>query len=329
MSGQAGAAAAAPSRLDKLLDALGIVMISTPNPRNNPNPYYGKQKADEDDPREHAQTARNTLSTIPVPPQWTDDRPHLLQRNVAAVLESLARTEREENIINNEVAKLKKRADRAALRELVTIGQDEITIGDGYDPTGGPPGGRSGGNGPKKRKFDDIKGTMDATSLAQGLLDNPPKKAKKDDGFQAQAPIDIAALNPQPIRLEYQPHALEDNTDEWFTDMFAQLFKQAERFVIDFYGIHDLDRGVFFEPWACGVTPEFVSWAELVAEPDPAMGGWDTILRNTEQRQCFILGILMRIFQRKIFDEELFGQNDQQRELLNSLDRALFQREGN
>lgn len=232
---------------------------------------------------------------------------------------------------------LKLKSTRASKRATVTD-EDEIAIDEKCARTGesNVAGGRGvGGKGPTKRKFendhnfDKAKQTMDQDGLTKALIGRPTKKQKLTNNIQAQAPADLPTLNPQPIRLNYEPHPLDDQSDEWFMGMFRKLYAQAERFVVESYGVHDIDRGAFFEPWACSMSPEFISWAESVAEPDPATGGWDNMLRNTEQRQWFVMGILMKIIEKKIFSEELFGANEQQRELLHGLDRALFQREGN
>ncbi|CZR55342.1 uncharacterized protein PAC_05229 [Phialocephala subalpina] len=322
-------------------------MKSTPNPRNSPSKMpkviWAEQKRREDDPAEHAKRAVNTLSGISIDSeQWTDEHPALLQENIAAVLESLATNEEEKKCISAQNKALRVKAAKVSKRSIVTPedreviqepepetddnedGGDGYGSGDGHDspsPTPDPPN--------NKRKFKDYQNPEhDVQALTHRLVKQPQKMQRLNTIMQTQAPTDLPTLNPQPIRINYDPHPLEDQSDEWFMGMFKNLFKQIEKFVCQFYTIHDLDKGAFYEPWAAGFSTEFTSWAEQVAEPDPIMGGWDNILRNTQQRQWFIMGILMRIIQKKIFDEDLFGSNQQQQELMHGLDRALFAREG-
>ncbi len=77
------------------------------------------------------------------------------------------------------------------------------------------------------------------------------------------------------------------------------------------------------------MTDEFVTWAEQVAEPNPHLGSWDNLLRETGQRKWLIMGILMKIIKVKVFDVDLFGASKEQAELLHGLSRAFVGREGN
>jgi len=145
---------------------------------------------------------------------------------------------------------------------------------------------------------------------------------------QVQPTVDLAQLAPQPLRISYKAHPLEDQTDAWYTEMFRRLFRQTSRFVYHYFDVHELSAGEFFEPWAANMTPEFVAWAEQVAEPDPNMGTWDDLLRESVQRKWLVMAILMKILRVKVFDADLFGANQEQGELLHGLSRALVGREG-
>jgi hypothetical protein len=145
---------------------------------------------------------------------------------------------------------------------------------------------------------------------------------------QVQPKVDLAQLAPQPLRISYKAHPLEDRTDAWYIEMFRRLFRQTHRFVSHYFGVHDINAGDFFEPWGANMTPEFVAWAEQVAEPDPNLGTWDDLLRDTQQRKWFVMAILMNILRVKVFDVDLFGANKEQAELLHGISRALVGREG-
>ena len=147
---------------------------------------------------------------------------------------------------------------------------------------------------------------------------------------QVKPKVDLANLAPQPLRISYKPHPLEDCSDAWYTEMFRRLFRQTDKFVTRYFGVHDLDAGKFFEPWGAGMTDEFVTWAEQAAEPDlnTGTGTWDDLLRETRQRKWLVMGVLMRILTVKVFEVDLFGASKEQGELLHGISRALVGREG-
>lgn len=73
---------------------------------------------------------------------------------------------------------------------------------------------------------------------------------------------------------------------------------------------------------------EFYEWADMVAEADPVVGGWDEMLLNGTSRKWLIAAVLIKIIKIKIFDEGLFGSNKQEKELMFAIERAMFEREG-
>jgi hypothetical protein len=133
---------------------------------------------------------------------------------------------------------------------------------------------------------------------------------------------------PDPIRLDFQPHPLEDRSDAWFTEQFRLLFRRTSTFAEVYFGIQSLSQREIYQPWAAGLTPELVRYAEQVAEADPATGGWDPLLKDTTQRKWLIAGILVRILQVKVFGQNLWGSSTAEEQLLHELDRAFFTREG-
>ncbi|KAE9368827.1 hypothetical protein N431DRAFT_347167 [Stipitochalara longipes BDJ] len=146
---------------------------------------------------------------------------------------------------------------------------------------------------------------------------------------QIQRSIDLANLAPQPLRISYKPHPLEDRSDTWYTEMFRRLFRQSDRFAKHYFGVHDLKAGQFFEPWAASMTDEFITWAEQVAEPDANnTESWDELLRDTPQRKWLVMGVLMKIIKVKVFDVDMFGASKEQGELMHGISRALIGREG-
>jgi hypothetical protein len=174
------------------------------------------------------------------------------------------------------------------------------------------------------------RATRSTTAAARRPIVKPIKPLPLNHVVQVEPKIDLAKLAPQPLRISYKPHPLEDRSDAWYTEMLRRLFRQTDKFATHYFGVHDLDAGEFFEPWAAGMTDEFITWAEQVAESDPNLGtgSWDDLLRDTVQRKWLVMGILMKIVRVKIFDVDLFGAGKEQAELLHGLSRAFVGREG-
>jgi hypothetical protein len=170
--------------------------------------------------------------------------------------------------------------------------------------------------------------TRATTAAARKPIVKPIPKLPLNHVVQVQPKVDLANLAPQPLRISYKPHPLEDRSDAWYTEMFRRLFRQTDKFATYYFGVHDLDAGEFFEPWAAGMTDDFVTWAEQVAEPDPNLGTWDDLLRETGQRKWLVMGVLMKIVVVKVFGADLFGASKEQAELLYGISRALVGREG-
>jgi hypothetical protein len=147
-------------------------------------------------------------------------------------------------------------------------------------------------------------------------------------GLPAPSPC-LSKLQPQPLQFQFPFHPDGDRSNVWYQNEFRKLFNRMDAFAQKYFCLHDLEsEGKFHEPWAAGMTPEFVNWVEMVAEPDPGLGGWDTLLRNTKQRQWLIVAILMRIIQVKVLNADLWGADKEEKNLLFANERAFIRREG-
>jgi hypothetical protein len=157
----------------------------------------------------------------------------------------------------------------------------------------------------------------------------PWKKLRFRTGISQNIPVDLATLQPQPLQLQFDLHPDADRSDSYFVDEFRKLFRRIFNFSQAFFGIHDLDEGEFHQPWVANIAPEFVSYVEQVAESDPAVGGWEDLLRDTQQRRWLIVAVIMRILEVQVFQADLWGADQQEKELLLGIERALLTREGN
>jgi hypothetical protein len=156
----------------------------------------------------------------------------------------------------------------------------------------------------------------------------PLKKFKLRTDVTQHVLEDLANLRPQPLQLLFPAHPHEDRSDEWFIAQFRKLFRRISRFAHDYFGLHDIDAGEFHQPWAAGMTLEFLRYVEQVAEADEMIGSWDKLLHNTAQREWLIVAVITRILEIHVFGADLWGADTQEKELLLGLERALLTREG-
>jgi hypothetical protein len=156
----------------------------------------------------------------------------------------------------------------------------------------------------------------------------PAKKSKLKSFIAQHALEEFEKVQPQPIRFNFRPHPLKDRSDEWYIEQFRRLFRRIHNFASDYFGLHDLDQGDLHQPWAAGMSPEFLRWVEDVATADPMVGSWDPLLQNTAQRTWLIVGIITRILEIQVFGADLWGAEPQEKELLLGMERGLLNREG-
>ncbi len=206
--------------------------------------------------------------------------------------------------------------------------------GEGGDSNGSTSSGVAGDpvDSGKENATPQSKGKKRGRSNFEALDGQPDAKRVKthpQSSVQVQEPVNIAQLAPVPIQIKYPSHPKVDRTDEWFAENFRRLFRQMNNVVTHYFTIHDIDQNDK-HPWALKMTPEFIRWAEQVADPNFEHDGrgWDELLKDGVLRKWFIIGILTKILKVKVFDEYLFGASREQKELAFALDKAFLSREG-
>lgn len=242
-------------------------------------------------------TTTKTATVVPPKPvtlpTWSEDAQSLLTANI--------------NVLLSNATTVQERADANAY--LAAQGAFQA-----HEPTNSQHG--------VKRQFDFIS---DDTA-AEGL--HPLKRARRvPKAVLTQSPANVFNL-PSPIRIQYHPLPIKDRDDKWYAALFQRLYSQIGAFVDEYFVLHDLAQGDFQQPWALRWNPEFIFWAEQVAEDDPQVGSWDQLLRNSAERKWFLVAIIVKIIKVKIFDVDLWGANQQQKELLLAIERSMFMREG-
>lgn len=154
------------------------------------------------------------------------------------------------------------------------------------------------------------------------------KRTKLRTGITEHVLEEFETLKPQPLQFTFREHPAGDRSDEWYIGQFCALFRRIRSFAHDFFGLHDIDEGGFYQPWAAGMSLELIRHVEDVAEADPMTGGWDTLLQNTIQREWLIVALIIRILEVQVFDADLWGAEEHEKDLLFNLERALFVRDG-
>ncbi|OWP00253.1 hypothetical protein B2J93_3779 [Marssonina coronariae] len=266
--------------------------------------------------RARAQEALNELE--PVHGDFGPEDQRALQRNLARMTAVAADTV-EDIVRAGQAARERQRRSEGLLRATTAEDRyqapEEIVVGDHgrrEDPRDG-----------KRSRSDDDDDDDDAPAAKRARYPTP--------AVQIQEPVDIARLAPIALQINYEPHPTADRGDDWWCENFRRLYHQLDIVVTHYFALHDISQ-VEGSPWTLGMTPEFVRWAEQVADPEwessTRTGGWDELLKDSRLRKWFLMAILMKIFKTKIFDEYLFGASKEQKEACFALDRAFLTREG-
>lgn len=292
--------------------------------------------------------ARNALKKLQTPPeeagsQWTKEHDRVLSENVRLLIDSTS-DEIEEHDEDDEAdgddygdeddgdeedngdgadEKLSQEGQNGNDAEIIDLEADESQAQTQATET---PSAAASASTPRKKRSH----AESASNEETGKPDKPPSKKPKFKSAITQHVLEqFQVLKPQPLQLTFTPHPAEDRSDRWYIEQFRRLYRRVTGFAHAYFGLHDIDEGEFHQPWTAGMSEEFISYVEDVAEADPLDGGWDTLLRNTKQREWLIAGIIMRILEIQVFGKDLWGATETELDLLYGLDRAFLEREGN
>lgn len=145
---------------------------------------------------------------------------------------------------------------------------------------------------------------------------------------QGQASPASLCSQHQSESLKSSSSSFISDTDEWFRDEFERLYDQVANFVDTFFcQFQDIPLENRLSPWI-EMSPEFVRYSIMVAEPDDNLGDWNRILLEKNERRYLLVGILARILEAKVFGEMLFGGSKAQKKQLEDLERSSIEVEG-
>lgn len=109
----------------------------------------------------------------------------------------------------------------------------------------------------------------------------------------------------------------DDSMHKYFKGLLEDMIAFTEKH----FGASDLEK---LNHWP-DMSRQFIEYADLVAEPDPAaVGGWEEFLIDKIHRKWLVMAVLVRIFEMNIFADLLFGGNDREKDFLLGLDKCLF-----
>lgn len=137
------------------------------------------------------------------------------------------------------------------------------------------------------------------------------------------AQLDFSAL------IDKVSHS-QDYDDEFFKKHFENLYVAVVIFVSKWFDCN-VSLGNLAERdniWTMHMTEQFVEYARLVAHDDSLNGKWPVILNDPSQRKWLIVGIIGQIMEKKIFNELLFGADQDIEQELERLDNKWMHKEG-
>ncbi|KAI1464415.1 uncharacterized protein F4812DRAFT_443346 [Daldinia caldariorum] len=121
-----------------------------------------------------------------------------------------------------------------------------------------------------------------------------------------------------------------DYDDAFYQKHYANLYTKTVEFAAKWFdGNVNLDS--FSHPgqiWTANLTEQFKEYARLVAHEDRGNGGWPVILNDATQRRWLVVGILGQVMEKKVFNELLFGADEDTEEELERLDLKWMEKEG-
>lgn len=188
---------------------------------------------------------------------------------------------------------------------------------------------------PMRQRLDDTLAIIEPLAA----MEIPKKPAPSVDNLPVLPPSVIApeeqaaqkrARDPDFMTKDFLGESVpkEDKDDKWFAQEFKVLFKLVEGFAGKFFEFqYSVMPEAKFSPWV-KMSKEFVNYAGMTAGTDPEDGGWDALLLEPEQRKWLVAGIMNRILDVRVLQEDLFGASETQKEMLLLNEKALVGLEG-
>ncbi|GAB1310256.1 hypothetical protein MFIFM68171_00466 [Madurella fahalii] len=124
----------------------------------------------------------------------------------------------------------------------------------------------------------------------------------------------------------------EELESTWFEMLYSHLYVRAGAFAREYFGYKDIvpTRGSSRERvWLeGGFSKQFRWYAQRVAKQDNHAGGWDALLKMEKHRRYLVTGVIGKVLEMCVFDELLFGAEEDQKRMLEAQDRCTLDMEG-
>lgn len=128
------------------------------------------------------------------------------------------------------------------------------------------------------------------------------------DRYPGPATVDFGAVRRHPNESYGEAY-----DDAFFRERHAQLFEMAAGWAERWFGAAACAQwpaGYHGSPWAEDLGAQFVEYARCVAHEDRLRAGWDAVLADAAERRWLVVAVLGQIVERKIWNELLFGADD-------------------
>lgn len=138
-------------------------------------------------------------------------------------------------------------------------------------------------------------------------------------------PKDVEKINIKRLDVDFTP--IDEERDNFFQDNFSDLYVDIFTLAKEvFAGDGHLPNNQ--SAWEHEYPQEFYAYVQAIARPDPHTGHWEDLLAHETERISLIQGIIMKVFDVKIFSSQLFGASDDHEKALTAHDIDLLSVDG-
>jgi hypothetical protein len=138
---------------------------------------------------------------------------------------------------------------------------------------------------------------------------------------------DLGRIIPNRMGLHFDPLPVLDDTAtlEW---EFGILLWQVYEASLQHFGGGNGNLPRQPSPWLHQFPPEFYSYVEAVAHPDPCAGQWDDLLMNEAERVFLVMAITMRALHAHVLSTLTFGAEPEHEKIVKLEDSSLVDIDG-
>jgi hypothetical protein len=159
------------------------------------------------------------------------------------------------------------------------------------------------------------------------LPNQPPALAAPVSEWKAKSLEDLERIIPNRVDLHFDPLPELDNTATLEWEFGILLWKTYEA-SLQYFGGGDGNFPSQTSPWLHQFPPEFYSYVEAVAHPDPYAGQWEDLLVNEAERVFLVTAIIMKALHTHVLSTLTFGADAEHEKVVNLEDSSLVEIDG-